>query len=93
MNFPQSLAATAVFLLCDLLKEIAHCLWSRMRPAGVIRPRLSAVHNHGLHNPAALSRHARETPNRLTVVCDNHAVIRKDLDQASGQAMECKTRR
>jgi len=31
---------------------------------------------------ATLSRHARETPDRPAVVCDNHAVSWKDLDQA-----------
>lgn len=31
---------------------------------------------------ATLSRHARETPDRLAVVCDNHAVSWNDLDQA-----------
>ncbi|KRQ15773.1 AMP-binding protein [Bradyrhizobium manausense] len=31
---------------------------------------------------AALSWHARETPDRLAVVCDDHAVSWKDLDQA-----------
>jgi long-chain acyl-CoA synthetase len=31
---------------------------------------------------ATLSRHARETPDRPAVVCDNHAMSWKDLDQA-----------
>ncbi|MCK1394415.1 AMP-binding protein [Bradyrhizobium sp. 1] len=31
---------------------------------------------------ATLPRHARETPDRPAVVCDNHAVSWKDLDQA-----------
>lgn len=31
---------------------------------------------------ATLSRHARETPDRPAVFCDNHAVSWKDLDQA-----------
>ncbi|MCP3387822.1 AMP-binding protein [Bradyrhizobium sp. CCGB12] len=34
---------------------------------------------------ATLSRHARETPDRLAVVCDNHAVSWKELDQAANR--------